>query len=113
MTTTFKAYGRGDAPSASKALIEKSNKEWGFVPTLHGILAESAPTLEAYQTLFALGKQTSFTPAEQQVIYLAVSALNECAKHESERVVTESRLSTAPEKPVESGAKKECQPCSD
>src|SRR5262245_43570282 len=78
MTTTFKVYGLDDAPSASKALIEKSNKEWGFVPTLHGILAESAPTLEAYQTLFALGQQTSFTPAEQQVIYLAVSALNEC-----------------------------------
>jgi uncharacterized peroxidase-related enzyme len=78
MTTTFTVYGLNNAPAASKALVENSNKEWGFVPTLHGILAESAPALEAYQTLFALGQKTSFTPAEQQVVYLAVSALNEC-----------------------------------
>lgn len=75
---TFNAYGIDDAPAASKALLEKSKQEWGFVPTLHGVLAESAPTLSAYQTLFALGQQTAFSPAEQQVVYMTISVFHEC-----------------------------------
>lgn len=66
------------SPESSKALLDASNKEWGFIPTLHAILAESAPTLEGYQRLFGLVAQSSFTPAEQQVIYLAVNVLHEC-----------------------------------
>lgn len=66
------------APEASRALLDASNKEWGFIPTLHAILAESAPTLEGYQRLFGLVSQSSFSPAEQQVIYLAVNVLHEC-----------------------------------
>ncbi|MGH8430980.1 MAG: carboxymuconolactone decarboxylase family protein [Solimonas sp.] len=66
------------APAPSKALLEKSHKEWGFIPTLHGILAESAPTLDAYQTLFTVAKASSLPPAEQQVAYIAVSALHGC-----------------------------------
>src|SRR5262249_4300437 len=41
-------------------------------------LAESPVTLEAYNALFGLFGKSSFTPAEQQVIYLAISVLNEC-----------------------------------
>jgi uncharacterized peroxidase-related enzyme len=78
MTAAFTVYGLDNAPAASKALVERSNKEWGFVPTLHGILAESAPALEGYQALFALVQKTSFTPAEQQLVYVTVSAINEC-----------------------------------
>src|SRR5215470_17906919 len=75
---TFKVHDIQSAPTASKSLLERSQEEWGFVPTLHGILAESAPTLDAYRTLIALGTTSSFTPAEQQVVYLAVSAIHEC-----------------------------------
>jgi AhpD family alkylhydroperoxidase len=74
----FHVHDIDTAPQASKSLLERSKKEWGFIPKLHGILAESAPTLEAYVTLLALGAQSSFTPAEQQVVYLAVSALHAC-----------------------------------
>ena len=75
---TFQVHDVDSAPQASKPLLERSKREWGFIPTLHGILAESAPTLEAYQTLFALGAKSSLTPAEQQVVYIAVSAFHEC-----------------------------------
>jgi uncharacterized peroxidase-related enzyme len=75
---TFTVHTIETAPTPSKALLEKSEKEWGFIPTLHGILAESAPTLNAYQTLFALGQTSSLSPAEQQVVYIAVSAQNAC-----------------------------------
>jgi AhpD family alkylhydroperoxidase len=74
----FQVHDIHTAPQASRSLLERSKREWGFIPTLHGILAESAPTLDAYQTLFALGAKSSFTPAEQQVVYIAVSALHEC-----------------------------------
>jgi AhpD family alkylhydroperoxidase len=66
------------APAPSKTLFERSQKEWGFIPKLHGILAESAPTLNAYQALFALVQTSSLSPAEQQVVYIAVSAMHGC-----------------------------------
>src|SRR5262245_42752996 len=74
----FQVHDIHTAPQASRSLLERSKKEWGFIPTLHGILAESAPTLDAYQTLFALAAKSSLTPAEQQVVYIAVSVLHEC-----------------------------------
>lgn len=76
--TTFQVHDLATAPAASRGLLERAKQEWGFIPTLHGILAESAPVLDAYQSLFALGKQSHFTPAEQQVVYLTVSAFHEC-----------------------------------
>jgi AhpD family alkylhydroperoxidase len=75
---TFAVHTLQSASSAAAPLLEKSQKEWGFVPTLHGILAESAPTLAGYRQLFELVGQSSFTPAEQQVAYLAVNVLHEC-----------------------------------
>ena len=76
--TKFSVHTIETAPAPSKTLLAKSLKEWGFIPALHGILAESAPTLEAYQSLFALGQTTSLSPAEQQVVYIAVSAMHGC-----------------------------------
>jgi uncharacterized peroxidase-related enzyme len=76
--TTFTVHTMDTAPAPSKTLLEKSQKEWGFIPTLHGILAESAPTLNAYQTLFALGQTSSLSAAEQQIVYIAVSAMHGC-----------------------------------
>ena len=76
--SAFTVHTMESASAPSKTLLEKSKKEWGFIPTLHGILAESAPTLSAYQTLFALGQTSSLSPAEQQVVYIAVSAMHGC-----------------------------------
>jgi AhpD family alkylhydroperoxidase len=76
--TTFTVYSQDNAPEASMPYVERAQREWGFVPTLHGTLAESAPVLDAYQTLFALGQKTGFTPAEQQLIYIAISVYHEC-----------------------------------
>jgi AhpD family alkylhydroperoxidase len=66
------------APEAAKAKLAQVEKGWGFIPTLHGTLAESPETLEAYDTLFGLVSKTSLTPQEQQVAFLAVSVLHEC-----------------------------------
>lgn len=74
----FAVHTLETAPQASKSLLETSQKDWGFIPTLHAVLAESAPTLEGYQRLFKLSAQSSMSPAELQLVYLAVSVFHEC-----------------------------------
>lgn len=75
----FKVHTPGSAPAASVPLLEASQREWGFVPTLHGILAESPEALDGYRQLFALVGRSSLSSAEQQVVYLTVSVFHECA----------------------------------
>lgn len=74
----FAVHTLESAPQASKSLLEMSQKDWGFLPTLHAVLAESAPTLEAYQQLFKLSTQSGMSPAEQQLVYLTVSVFHGC-----------------------------------
>lgn len=50
----------------------------GFVPKLHGNLAESPVALEAYDTLFGLVAKSTLTPIEQQVAYQAINVFHEC-----------------------------------
>lgn len=64
------------APAGEK--LAQIGKAWGFVPNLHGVLAESPETLEGYDTLFGLVGKTTLTPIEQQVAFLAVNYENEC-----------------------------------
>jgi hypothetical protein len=47
--TTFNVHAMETASAPSKTLLEKSQKEWGFIPTLRGILAESAPVPEEHR----------------------------------------------------------------
>jgi uncharacterized peroxidase-related enzyme len=77
--TPFTVHSLQSAPSASRPLLEATRREWGFLPNLHAVLAESPPTLEGYRQLFALVQRSSFTPVEQQVLYLAVSAWHRCS----------------------------------
>jgi uncharacterized peroxidase-related enzyme len=76
--TKFTVHTLDTAPAGSKEKLAQVQKAWGFIPTLHGTLAESPETLEAYDTLFALVSKTSLTPQEQQVVFLAVSVMHEC-----------------------------------
>jgi uncharacterized peroxidase-related enzyme len=76
--TTFEVHTTDSAPEASRPLLEATRRAWGFVPTLHGTLAESPVALEAYTTLFGLVGRSTLTPAEQQVVFLAVSVLHGC-----------------------------------
>jgi uncharacterized peroxidase-related enzyme len=66
------------AHATAKPLLEGSLKRYGFVPNLHGGLAEAPAALKAYIELTALFDRTSFSPTERQVILLAISAENHC-----------------------------------
>lgn len=76
--TSFTLHTVETAPAGAKAQLAAIEKNWKFIPNLHRILAESPIALEAYDTLFGLVGKSSFSPAEQQVAYLAINVLNEC-----------------------------------
>ncbi|CAM1333326.1 protein of unknown function [Tenacibaculum aestuariivivum] len=46
--TTLKIYNINTSPEKSKVLLEKSQKAYGMIPGLHGVLAGSPAILQAY-----------------------------------------------------------------
>ena len=81
MTTTTKGFAvhtTDSAPDASRAMLAASAAQYGAVPNLHAILAESPAALAAYRQLWDLMGESGFTPAEAQVIYLTSNFENEC-----------------------------------
>lgn len=66
------------APEKSKPFLEKSKQANGYVPNLHGVLAESPELLEGYQKLHQLFMNTSFDKDELTVVWQAINVENEC-----------------------------------
>lgn len=72
--TPFTVHTLESAPAQAKPLLENSRKTWGFIPTLHGTLAEAPVALAAYTTMYAdIAERSTLTPQEQQVDYQAVT----------------------------------------
>lgn len=79
MTTNgFRIHDANSTSAASAKILENVQSEWGFVPNLHRILAESPAALEAYATLWGIAEKTSFTAVERNVAYLSIIYENEC-----------------------------------
>ena len=76
--TIFTSYTLENAPEGSKEKLAQVKAAWGFVPKLHGNLAESPVALEAYDTLFGLVAKSTLRPVEQQVAYQAINVFHEC-----------------------------------
>jgi alkylhydroperoxidase family enzyme len=77
--TTFPSHTPDSAPEGSKSRLADVAKAWGFVPKLHGNLAESPLALEAYDTLFGLvAQKATLSPIEQQVAYQAINVFHAC-----------------------------------
>ncbi|MFU8896924.1 MAG: carboxymuconolactone decarboxylase family protein [Gammaproteobacteria bacterium] len=76
--TRFALHTVETAPEAARPLLQGIHNKLGFVPNLYAFLAESPAALGAYLTLSDRLGETSFTPTEQQVLALAVSAANRC-----------------------------------
>lgn len=77
--TQFPVHTLDTAPEASVPLLQQTLSAWGFIPNLHGTLAESPVALGAYGTLFnAITDQSSLDAREQQVAFQAVNVLHGC-----------------------------------
>ena len=66
------------APEAAQAALRHSLDNYGFVPNLHGVMAEAPPILKAYKTLGELYAETSMSVLERQVVLLSISAFHGC-----------------------------------
>lgn len=66
------------APEASKPLLENSIKNFGSIPSLHGVMAESPAVLEAYQMLHKWFQETSFDADELTVVWQTINVEHNC-----------------------------------
>lgn len=76
--TTMKVHDINSAPKESKKSLEQSVKTFGMLPNLHGVLAESPNTLEAYKTLHKLFENSSFNAEELTVVWQTINVEHEC-----------------------------------
>jgi len=76
--TTLKVHNMETAPESSKALLENSQKDYGMIPGLHGVLAGAPGILEAYQTLHQLFVNSSFNNEELTVVWQTINVEHAC-----------------------------------
>jgi alkylhydroperoxidase family enzyme len=76
--TTLTIHTIESAPDNSKPLLDNSVKAFGMIPNLHGVLASSPETLEAYQMLHQLFMNTSFDAEEQTVVWQGINVEHGC-----------------------------------
>lgn len=75
---TFPVLSTTTAPEAARPLLEGAGQKFGFVPNLLGVLAHSPAALTAYLGISEAVGKARLTPAEQQIVAIAVSAENGC-----------------------------------
>ncbi|BAZ67022.1 MAG: carboxymuconolactone decarboxylase family protein [Pelatocladus maniniholoensis HA4357-MV3] len=74
----FTIYTLETAPKASQEALRHAKKTFGFIPNLEGICAEAPALLQGGMALWDLFSTTSFSPIEQQVVYLTANYENNC-----------------------------------
>ncbi len=76
--TSFTIHNAKTAPAASKPFIEQAQQQFGMVPNLIGLLAESPVAVETYLTLSELFTKSSFSPTERNLVWLTINYENDC-----------------------------------
>ncbi len=78
--TDFTIHTLETAPEASREVLQSAADRYGFVPNLLREMAASPAAVRAYWAIGdAFAKHSSLTPAEQQLVLLAVSYVNGCS----------------------------------
>ncbi|MDZ4863538.1 MAG: carboxymuconolactone decarboxylase family protein [Gemmatimonadota bacterium] len=98
-TTSLPMLTLASAPPEAHAILERAKHQIGMVPNMYGFMAQVPGLLETYLFGYERFRQESgLTPAEQEVVFLAISRENECdycmAAH-SFLADTQSGLATA------------------
>jgi len=78
-TSVFPGVHGDEVPAASRPILEKVQKSFGFVPNLFASFANSPTLLEGCLTLDAVYSKASLSPAERQLVLLTASVADECA----------------------------------
>lgn len=74
----YKIHDQQTAPAASKELLAASEKEFGMIPNLHGVMAEAPGLLEGYQQLHGLFANSSFNENELTVVWQTINVYHSC-----------------------------------
>lgn len=85
------------APEASRPIMEKVARKYGFLPNMLAGLANSPTALEAYVSLAALLDRSRFTPEERQLLFLVMSKENGCDYCEAAHSTVLGSLKANPE----------------
>ncbi|TKB50640.1 carboxymuconolactone decarboxylase family protein [Ferrimonas sediminicola] len=75
---SFTLYSDADAPADSKPLLAESKREFGIIPNLHAVMAESPRLLQAYKLAHQLFCGSSFSDLERTVVWQAINGFHEC-----------------------------------
>ncbi|MCP5278435.1 MAG: carboxymuconolactone decarboxylase family protein [Thiobacillus sp.] len=68
-----------EAEPLARARLEEARNKLGFIPNMYGVMANSPGLLDTYIHGYERFRQSSgFTPAEQEVVLLAISRENGC-----------------------------------
>lgn len=78
MTIAFTSYTADTAPEASKPLLAGVKAQFGMVPNLQSIMAESPELLAAYGALWEQFSKSTLTPHEQQVVFMTAIYEHDC-----------------------------------
>lgn len=76
--TKFQLHTLDTAPADAVPLFENSQKAFGMIPNLHGVMGASPSLLEAYQRVHGLFMATSLSADEQTVIWQTINVEHEC-----------------------------------
>lgn len=67
------------AEARAKAVLDQALAQVGFIPNMYAYMVNSPALLDTYLHGYGLFRQDSgFTPAEQEVVFLAISRENGC-----------------------------------
>jgi uncharacterized peroxidase-related enzyme len=75
----FPVHDESSAPQEAKPALALAKKQYGSVPNLHGVLAESPQALAAYQAVSDQFLKSSLPNAAKLVVLLTASRQNRCS----------------------------------
>lgn len=78
MKTDFDRHTPASAGGERLELLQKIEKNYGFVPELFSYMIESPLAVKAYLQLDALLQEASLSAGQRQIALLTVSAANDC-----------------------------------
>lgn len=78
MTIAFTSYNAETAPEASKPHLAGVKAQFGMVPNLQSIMAESPELLAAHGALWEQFSKSTLTPHEQQVVFMTAIFEHSC-----------------------------------
>ncbi len=78
MKNQFEIYDIDSAPEDSRETLSNAQSNFGMVPNLYGVLAESPAAVKAYSALGQLFIGSSLTPAERHVVWFTINAYHDC-----------------------------------